>query len=198
MKFAWISVLPLWALALAPAGANPSPAPIPAAPPPSVAPAVTGGRTYDPCAMVSQQDVAAAAGVATDQVFAPKSPTKNECVWAVGNRLGVPGQQVALSLQTIDQVKQAHGLAKLTALIGALQRVPGVPVVNNPIVMRAFADAQVVANLGDRAGWKNGSLSVLKNELLFQVSVSGEPTDATALNVATSVAQSVLRHVQTP
>jgi len=94
--------------------------------------------------------------------------------------------------------KQAHGLPRFTAFLGAFQSLPGVGIVNNPMVTRAFSEAQVVANLGDRAGWKNGSLAVLKNQLLFHIGVSGQPSEATGLKVATSVAQSVLEHLQTP
>ena len=183
MKPTWMYVVPLCALMLAPANADPPPG---------------GGHLYDPCALVSQADVASAAGVATDQVLAPTSPTKNECIWAIGSKAGVPGQQVTLTLQTIDQAKQAHGLPRFTAFLGAFQSLPGVGIVNNPMVTRAFSEAQVVANLGDRAGWKNGSLAVLKNQLLFHIGVSGQPSEATGLKVATSVAQSVLEHLQTP
>jgi hypothetical protein len=207
MKHSWVYVLPLCALMLAPVNADPLPSPAPATPasaapafavsPPSGPAAAGGGHAYDPCALLSQQDVASAAGVAANQVLTPTSPTKDECVWAIGSKAGVPGQQVALTLRTIEGVKHSRGLATFTALIGVLQSVPGVRAVNNPIVTSAFADAQVVANLGDQAGWKNGSLSVLKNELLFHVSVTGQSSGATSLNVATSVAHSVLLHLQT-
>jgi len=42
-------------------------------------------------------------------------------------------------------------------------------------VTRAFADAQVVAGLGDRASWKNGTLSVLKRETLLEITSTGGP-----------------------
>jgi hypothetical protein len=198
MKCSWTYVIPLCALLLAPANADPLPAPTPAASPPAPAPQTVGGHPYDPCAMVSQRDIASAAGVATNQVFTPTSPTKDECIWAIGSKAGAPGQQVTLTLQTIDQVKQAHGLGRFAALLGVVQSLPGVGIVNNPIVTRAFAGAQTVASLGDRAGWQNGSLSVLKNQLLFAVGVSGQPSDSAGLKVATSVAQSVLEHLPTP
>jgi hypothetical protein len=182
---------------LAPANADPVQAG-PAASPPAPALQPGAGHPYDPCALVSQRDVASAAGVATDQVLAPTSPTKNECIWAIGSKAGAPGQQVTLTLQTIDQARQAHGLARFTTLIGAFQTLPGAGIVNNPIVTRAFSEAQAVANLGDRAGWQNGSLAVLKNQMLFNVGVSGQSSDTSSLKVATSVAQSVLQHLPTP
>ncbi len=197
-------VISLCAIALAPAlGASPAPAPSASpssAPLASATPAVAapgGGHSYDPCAMVSQQDVASAAGVAVNQVFTPATPTKNECVWAIGNKAGVAGQQVALTVQTVDQVKQAHGIAKFGAILSAVQGIPGVSLPSNPVVTRAFADAQVVVGLGDRAGWKNGTLSVLKNEMLFAVNVTGQQNDDRSLLVAKSVARAALSHMPT-
>jgi hypothetical protein len=195
MKRTSILLVALSALMLTPALADPTSTPPPAAVPDGQSSG--GGHSYDPCAMLSQQDVASAAGVATDQVYKPASPTKNECVWAVGNKAGVPGQQVALTVQTIDQVKQAHGIARFGAILSAVQGIPGVPMPSNPVVTRAFADAQVVVGLGDRAGWKNGTLSVVKNEVLFQVNVTGQPTDAQSLTVAKSVAKAALQNMPT-
>jgi hypothetical protein len=153
------------------------------------------GHPYDPCEMVSQQDIASAAGVAANQVLTPKSPTTNECVWAVGNKTGVPGQQFALTVQTVGQLQQAHGMARIGVLLQAVQSIPGVPVPNNPVVTRAFADAQVVVGLGDKAGWKSGTLSVLKNETLFQVNAVGQTTDADSLKAATSIAKVALNNL---
>jgi hypothetical protein len=195
MKRTPIVLVALWTFALTPALADPSSPPIPSAAP--AGPSSGGGHSYDPCAMVSQQDVAAAAGVAADQVFKPASPTKGECIWAVANKVGTPGQQVALTVQTIDQVKQAHGIAKFGALLSAVQSIPGVPMPANPIVTRAFADAQIVVGLGDRASWKNGTLSVVKSELLLQVSVAGQPTGTQSLDVAKAVAKAALQNMPT-
>ena len=145
--------------------------------------------------MVSQQDIASAAGVAANQVFTPKRPTVDECVWAVGNKAGVPGQQFALTVQTVGQAQQAHGIARIGVLLHAVQNIPGVPLPANPLVTRAFADAQVVVDLGDEAGWKNGTLSVLKNETLFQVNAVGQATDSDSLKAATAVARTALNHL---
>ncbi len=153
-----------------------------------------GGRPVDACAIVSKNDVASAAGVTTGQVYVPTQPTKTECVWAVAGHGGAPAQRVALTVQTVDQVKAAHGMARFGTLLSAFGNIPGVPLPNNPIVTRAFADAQVVAGLGDRAGWKNGTLSVLKKEALYEVTATGQPTDAASLHVARAIAQSALTH----
>jgi hypothetical protein len=191
-----LSILASLAVWTAPAiaVADPMPSPVPAAA--STVPASGGGHSYDPCEMVSQADIASAAGVAANQVYTPKKPTRDECVWAIGNKTGIGGQQVALTVQTVGQVQQARGFAKFSAILKAAQSIPGVPL-NNPIVSRVFADAQVVSDLGDRAGWKNGTLSVLKNELLFQVNVAGQPGDGQALAASKAVAKAVLQHMQT-
>jgi len=194
MKYIWLYVMSFCALALATANADLPPSA--ASPVPSASAA--GGHVPNPCEILSQRDIASAAGVATNQVFAPTSATKDECVWAIGSTAGVPGQRVALSLQAIDQGRRARGFARLGALMSVVQSVRGMPMVSNPIVSRAFADAQMVANLGDRAGWNNGTLSVLKNELLFQVAASGQSSNAASFEVAKSIAQSVLYHLQAP
>jgi len=154
-------------------------------------------HAYDPCAMISQQDVASAAGVAANQVFVPQKPTENECVWAIGNKAGTPGQQVALTVQTVGQVEHAHGMARFGAILSAVQNIPGAPLPQSPVVQHAFADAQIVVGLGDKAGWKNGTLSVLKNETLLQVNATGQSTDSDSLAVCKSVAKSALTNLNT-
>src|ERR1017187_10306966 len=123
MKYIWIFIVSFCALTLAPANADLSPSA--ASPAPS---ASAGGRSSpNPCEMLSQQDVASAAGVAMNQVFAPTSATKDRCVWAIGNTGGVPGQRVALSQSidqgSIDQGKRARGFARLSALRSEERRV---------------------------------------------------------------------------
>lgn len=150
--------------------------------------------TPDPCTIVSKDDVASAAGVAVDQVYAPTEPNKNECVWAVAAHGGLPAQRIAFTMQTVDKAKAAHGIARFGAVLGALGNIPGVTLPSDPVVTRALADAQVVTGLGDRAGWKNGTLSVLKNEMLYAVTSTGQASDAESLRVSRAVAQSVLTH----
>jgi hypothetical protein len=176
------------------------PTPLRADSPPVAVPSSTptgSSHAYDPCAMISQQDVASAAGVAANQVFVPQKPTENECVWAIGNKAGTPGQQVALTVQTVSQVQQAHGMARFGAILSAVQNIPGAPIPQSPVVQHAFADAQIVVGLGDKAGWKNGTLSVLKNETLLQVNATGQATDSESLTVCKSVAKSALTNINT-
>jgi hypothetical protein len=196
MKSTIGSLAVLLALSVTPVYAQSAPAP--QTQQPAGAPGAPGSHDYDPCAMVSQANIAAAAGVAVNQVSTPASPTKNECMWAVANKSGLGAQQIALTVQTVDQVKQAHGIARFGAVLAAVQQIPGVPMPNNPIVTRAFADAQVVTGLGDKAGWKSGTLSVLKSETLYQVSVSNTGTDPNSgKGVAISVATAALNNTDT-
>ncbi|MDQ2679709.1 MAG: hypothetical protein M3Y21_01610 [Candidatus Eremiobacteraeota bacterium] len=145
--------------------------------------------------MVAKQDVASAIGVAADQVFTPAAPTKNECEWAVAAHTGVPGQRVALTLQTVDRIKQAHGfMQKFSAVLSAAGNIPGLPI-NNPMLSRIFADSQTIAGLGDKAGWKNSALSVLKNDILFNIEIGGPEANAQRLNIATTLARVVITHL---
>jgi hypothetical protein len=186
-----VLVVSLWVSLPTPLLADSPPVPVPSGTP-------TGSsHAYDPCAMISQQDVASAAGVAANQVFVPQKPTETECVWAIGNKAGTPGQQVALTVQTVSQVQQAHGMARFGAILSAVQNIPGAPIPQSPVVQHAFADAQIVVGLGDKAGWKNGTLSVLKNETLLQVNATGQATDSESLTVCKSVAKSALTNINT-
>ena len=158
------------------------------------APAYANGHPYDPCAVVSKTDVASAFGVAADQIFTPQNPNENECAWAVAAHTGTPGQRAAFTLQTIEQTRHMGGWKLLSAVVGAARQIPGMPITNSA-VNQIFDDAQTVANLGDRASWKDRTLSVVKNELLLQVQVSGSETDDAGLKIAESIAQSALDHL---
>jgi len=193
-------ILSLCPLAIAPALADTAPAPAPSATLPGVAvpnPA-NSNHPYDPCAMASKSDIASATGVAVDEVYTPKQATKSECIWTVGNKFHQPGQQVAMTMQTVDDVKASHGMARFGVLLNAVQNVPGVKMPTNPIVTDAFKDAAVVQGLGDQAGWKNGTLSVLKAHLLFQISVTGQ-NDAPSkeLDASKSIMTDVISHIDT-
>jgi hypothetical protein len=181
-------VFSLFAFANSPAFADPSPVPSP-----------TGtGHPYDPCAMASKTNIADATGVVADEVYTAQAPTKNECIWTVGNKTGQPGQQVAMTLQTVDQVKASHGMARFGVLLNAVQNVPGVKMPDNPVVQNAFKDAQVVQGLGDQAGWKNGTLTVLKSHTLVLIKITGGPNNNSgALSASKQVATDVVNHIDT-
>jgi hypothetical protein len=161
------------------------------------APVAASGHPYDPCAMVSSQDVAAAFGVATNQVFTPQRPTANECEWAVAAHTGVPGQQAAFTLQTIDQAKHQSGWKLFSTVLAAARSIPGAPI-TNATVNNIFDNAQTVANLGDQASWKDRTLSVVKRQLLLQVQVTSTDTDSQSLQIAKSIATSALQHIPDP
>jgi len=192
MRLSLLSIPALLVLAVAPTYADsPSPAPVPSGG------VNAGGHSYDPCAMVSQQDVASAAGVAVNQVSSPARPTSDECAWAVASHAGAPAQQVVLTLQSADEVRKARGFSRFTSAFSAVQSVPGMPVVNNPIVNEAFSGAQEISDLGDRAGWKNGVLSVLKGQVLIQVDATGQSSGSQSLTVSKAIARSAIENVKT-
>lgn len=188
-------ILSLCTLLNAPALADPSPAPTPTST--AIPNPANPGHPYDPCEMASKTDIASATGVAVDEVYTPKAPTKTECIWTVGNKVGQPGQQVAMTLQTVDEVKASHGMARFGVILNAVQNVPGVKMPTNPIVTNAFKDAQVVQGLGDQAGWKNGTLSVLKAHLLVQISLVGQNNPSKNLDEEKSIATDVVSHIDT-
>ncbi len=192
MRLSLLSIPALLVLAVAPTYADsPSPSPAPSGG------VNAGGHSYDPCAMVSQQDVASAAGVAVNQVSSPSRPTSDECAWAVASHAGAPAQQVVLTLQSADEVRKARGFSRFTSALSAVRSIPGVPVVNNPIVNEAFSGAQEISDLGDRAGWKNGVLSVLKGQVLIQVDATGQSSGSQSLAVSKAIARSAIENVKT-
>ncbi len=193
MRLSLLSLPALLVLSMAPSYADTSSSPLPA---PSGG-VNAGGHSYDPCAMVSQQDVASAAGVAVNQVSSPSRPTSNECAWAVASHAGAPAQQVVLTLQSADEARKAHGLARFTSALSAVQSIPGVPAVNNPIVNEAFSGAQEISDLGDRAGWKNGVLFVLKGQVLMHVDATGQSSDSQSLVVSKAIARSAIENMKT-
>ena len=194
MRLSLLSIPALLVLSVAPSYAdNPSSSPSPA---PSGG-VTAGGHSYDPCAMVSQQDVASAAGVAVNQVSSPARPTSDECAWAVASHAGAPAQQVVLTLQSADEARKAHGFARFSSALSAARSIPGMPVVNSPIVNDAFSGAEEISDLGDRAGWKNGVLSVLKGQVLLQVDATGQSSGSQSLAVSKAIARSAIENVKT-
>ncbi len=194
MRLSLLSIPVLLVLSVAPTYAE-VPSPSPSSEPSAGVNA--GGHFYDPCAMVSQQDVASAAGVAVNQVSSPSRPTSDECAWAVASHAGAPAQEVVLTLQSADDVRKARGFSRFTSALSTVRSIPGVPVVNNPIVDEAFSGAQEISNLGDRAGWKNGVLSVLEGQVLIQVDATGQSSGSQSLAVSKAIARSAIENVKT-
>jgi hypothetical protein len=151
----------------------------------------TGGLKADPCAMLSQSDVASALGVGAATVGVPHHPSANECVWAVASHAGAPAQNVVLLAQPVHAAQTAcRGfgcLGKVTSLLGA--HVPGLP----GEFADAFNDAQLISGLGDKASWKDGKLTVLRADMAFQLLVRG--TASPALATSEALARDVLARV---
>ncbi len=151
-----------------------------------------GGLKVDPCAMLSQSDVASALGVGAATVGKPQHPSANECAWAVASHAGAPAQNVVLLAQPVNATQAAcHGLKCLSAVTSVLgsHGLPGVP----GQFADAFNDAQLISGLGDKASWKDGKLTVLRADMAFQVLVHG--TASPALSTSEALARDVLVHV---
>ncbi len=165
-------------------------------PTPSVAAAQTpssnkNGLTVDPCAMLSQSDVASALGVGAATVGKPQHTSPNECAWAVASHAGAPAQDVVLVAQSVPTTAACHGLSCLNAVASALGShvVPQLP----GAFAEAFNDAQMISGLGDKASWKDGKLTVLRADMAFQLLVHG--TSSRGLATSETLARDVLLHV---
>ncbi len=154
-------------------------------------PSAAANGKVDPCAMLSQNDIASALGVGSSSVRAAQRPSENECSWAVASHVGAPAQTVVLTTQAVQPTKTAcHGLNCINAVTSVLG--PAMPALPSQIA-GAFTDAQAVSGLGDKAAWKDGTLTVVKADLAFQLLVRGSASPALA--TSETLARDVLSHV---
>lgn len=144
----------------------------------------------DPCALISQASLAGALSVTADQIGTPTHPTAEECAWAVASHAGSGAQRVLLGVETARAAKSCRGLS----CVFMAQSVLSLANISafSPGIMEALSDAQIIAGLGDKAGWKNGALTVLKNEIAFRLVVSGAGSDARRLAISEALARDVL------
>lgn len=149
------------------------------------------GANVDPCAMLSQSDVASALGVRAATLGTPQHPTANECSWTVASHAGAPARNVVLVAQPVHAAPAAcHGFSCLSAVTSVIaSHVPGLP----GQFAAAFNDAQMISGLGDKASWKDGTLTVLRADMAFQVLVHGSASPALATSEA--LARDVLLRV---
>ncbi len=177
-------------------GANAEPSAQPtlnpqASPAPQVAsaqtPAAANGNV-DPCAMLNTNDVASALSVGASSVGTAQHASANECSWAVASHGGTAAQSVVLTTQAVGTAKTGcHGLN----CISAVQSVLGPAHVALPAqIADGFNDAQIIGGLGDKAGWKDGRLTVIKADMAFQLFVRGSASPALA--TSESLARDVL------
>ncbi len=156
------------------ATAQPSPAP-------QVATAQTSAPSrgsVDPCAMLSTNDVASAMSVGASSVSSGQRPSANECSWAVASHAGAPAQTVVLTTQAVSATKTGcHGLNCITAVTSALG--PAMGALPSQI-SSGLNDAQMISGLGDKAGWKDGTLTVVRADMAFQLLVRGSASPALA------------------
>ncbi len=145
--------------------------------------------------MLSGSDVASALGTGVRSVGVAQHPSPNECAWAVASHAGGPAQSVLLMMQPMQSPKKACKGLTCLSVVQSVLNVPGVPGLP-PQFSNAFADAQLISGLGDKASWKDGRLTVLKADMAFQLLVHGSASPA--LDTSEALARDVLYRVATP
>ncbi len=185
-----VAALALSSLVSSPADADSSPSPSPS-------PAIHDMK-IDPCAMLAAQNLSSALGVAAQSIGTPQRPSPNECLWAVAaHGSATSAQSVLLVLQANEMKKSpCRGLSCLNFARSIVGMIPGV---NVPATMdAAFADAQFISGLGDKAAWKNGWLTVVKDRVAFQLLVQSPAASQSQLQVSQILAQNVLTRLSSP
>ncbi|MDQ6933329.1 MAG: hypothetical protein M3160_09180 [Candidatus Eremiobacteraeota bacterium] len=163
---------------------------------PSPSPAIHEVK-IDPCAMLAAPNLASALGVAVQTIGTPQRPSANQCLWAVAaHGSATPAQTVLLVLDANEMKKSpCRGLSCLGLARSIVGMIPGV---NIPAPMEAaFADAQLISGLGDKAAWKNGWLTVVKDQVAFQLLVQAPAASQSQLEVSQILAQNVLTRLST-
>jgi hypothetical protein len=184
---------PAWALDAAQASATPSPTPAPDATP------KPGG--IDPCALLGAPDVASALHTTVHNLAHPHRPTADECLWAATSRMqGVVPPQVLFGLQIAQSKPACRGINclwmahSITSSLGV--NLPGSQLFDH--AMSTAGEVQYITGLGEKAGWANGLLTVLQNNVLYKVQIGGLATSQLALDASELIARHALNRAQTP
>ena len=161
-------------------------------PTPAPPPAAQGLKGIDPCALLSQPDIASALGVGVDQLRAPTRPTTSECLWAAAAHGNEATSQVLLA---IDQGTKSgcRGLQCLSIVQTVTSYIPGMNAFNSAV--GSAQNVIYITGLGDKAAWKDGWLTVLKQAVVFRLEVSGSQSSTGALPVSETLARAVLGHL---
>ena len=156
-----------------------------------VAPAYAAQLPVDPCSLIASPNLASVLGTTIGQIGTPQHPSADECAWAVAGRGGTGVQRVVLTVETAQAARSCRGIGCALLAQSILSTVSGANVFNSTVT-QALEGAQLVAGLGDRAGWKDGWLTVVKNQVAFRLMVSGSGSDANRLAMSENLASSVL------
>ena len=176
----------------APPTSAPSAAPSPQSSP-QVSPVATKRPGVDPCALLGQSDVASALGVGIDQVRAPTRPTPNECLWASVVHTSGPTQQVLLTVDAAQAAKSGcKGLQCLSIVQAVTGYIPGLSSFNSAV--GTAEDVEYITGLGDKAAWKNGQLTVLKQGIVFGLDVTAAHS-SNSLATSEELARTVLTRI---
>jgi hypothetical protein len=160
----------------------------------------TGGRSPDPCVLLTPQSVAAAIGVTLDHVANPTRPTADECFWAVGGHMPQPAQGVLLTVKPVVE-RAKGGCRDLNCLKLAQSVLSLTPIGNDPtystLVGPVEGTAIEIAGLGNKATWANGVLTVLSNAAAFQVRIGSGADSQQYLQDCEKLAKYVLDRMGT-
>lgn len=150
----------------------------------------------DPCALLSASDVQSALHAAAPT---PQRPSANECLWAAAAHApaGTAGGMSQL-LVTVDSAQAAkrgcRGLGCLSLVQSVAGVIPGADRFSNALNEAAGAagTVQEISGLGERAGWTNGVLVVLRDAVILKVQLTGTAAGGNALALSEVVARSAL------
>jgi len=149
----------------------------------------------DPCALLAAPDVASALHTTVHNLAHPHRPTADECVWAATSRVqGAVPPQVMFALQ-MGQSKPACKGINCLWLAHSVTSSLGVNLPGSQLFDRAMSTAgqvQMITGLGEKAGWANGLLTVLQNNVLYKVKVGGLKSSQLALDASELIARGAL------
>ena len=103
--------------------------------------------------------------------------------------------QVMVTVDAAQSAKHGcHGLGCLSLVQSVAGIVPGADRFSSTLndVAGAAGTVQEIAGLGDRAGWTDGVLVVLRDSVILKVQLSGTASESNLLAVSELLARSAL------
>ena len=152
----------------------------------------------DPCQLMSSTNVAQAMDTTVKTVGTPQHPTPQECVWTVAGKAGSGPQSVIFNIENANNARHCRGLACLAAVQSVMGNVPGMPSQFSSAINTAMQGAQVVNGIGQRAGWKNGALTVINAQQAFNIQVNSGGNDSQRLATSETLARDVIARMPDP
>ncbi len=149
--------------------------------------------SVDPCALLTARDASSVVGAVN---LTPQRPSANECLWSAASLTHSTGpvSQVLFTANLAQGAKHGCRWLGCVALVQSVTgMIPGMSSFNNTL-SEIGGTATMIQGLGQRAGWANGILAVLQNQLIFKLKLSGRQSDM--LNASELLAHKVLNNMQ--